>query len=65
MRNIILLLISVFFTSCGPSFCDCIWGEADNEEACRSIYKDRFGTEDPSPIRIYSVKQGSCEDYYD
>jgi len=63
MKKIILFFIGVFLTSCGPSFCDCIWDQTDNDEACRSIYKSRFGTEYPSYIRIESIKKTSCEDY--
>ena len=57
MRNFILLLFSVFFTSCGPSFCDCVWDQTNNDEACQSIYKARLGTEYPSFNRLEAVKE--------
>ena len=50
-------ILSILLTSCGPSLCDCANYKTNDEEACKRIYKSRLGTENPSFIRLESVRK--------
>jgi hypothetical protein len=63
MRSIFYLSFLLLLISCGPSLCDCVWDQTDNKNDCKSIYKNRLGTEYPSFVRLESVRKGSCEEY--
>ena len=47
---LILLLLFGFFYSCGssPSLCDCLTTGGDLPSGCEQIFKDNYGTTDPS-----------------
>lgn len=62
MKKLTFLFI-LLLGSCGPSLCDCVWDQTENENACKSVYKTHLGTEYPSFIRLESVRKGSCEEY--
>ena len=51
----------ILVSSCGPTFCDCVWGRTNNEEFCRESFKTNLGTEYPSTMRLESVRKGSCK----
>ena len=59
IKGIILfsVILSIVLTSCGPTFCDCANYKTNDEEACKRIYKSRLGTENPSFIRLESVRK--------
>lgn len=62
--NLLLIIIfTTFTTSCGPSFCECVWDQTTNDEACRRLYKLHFGTEYPSFERKEAARKGSCSEY--
>lgn len=63
MKKLTFLSLFSLMVSCGPSFCDCVWDQTNNEEACKSLYKSRLGTEYPSFNRLESVRKGTCEEY--
>lgn len=58
---LILCLGLILITSCGPSLCECVWYQTNDD--CKSVYKSNLGTEYPSEIRLESVRKGSCKEY--
>jgi len=55
MKKIIyLILLMGFLTSCGgtPSLCDCLTTGGDLPSGCEQVFKDNYGTTDPSLIQM-------------
>jgi hypothetical protein len=62
MKKLFLFLgILLVFSSCGPSLCDCANYKSNDDEACKRVYKTHLLTEDPSFIRLESVRK-NCKD---
>jgi hypothetical protein len=60
MKKVIIsigAILSIVLTSCGPTLCECANYKTNDEEACKRIYKSRLGTENPSFIRLESVRK--------
>ena len=63
MKKICYLLLGfVLLSSCGPSFCDCVWNQTQNDELV-NLCINHLGTEYPSFNRLESVRKGTCEEY--
>ena len=61
--SFILFLLMGFLTSCGgsPSLCDCLTKGGDLPSGCEQVFKDKYGTTDPSTSQMkndyYKCKQ--------
>ena len=52
--SFILFLLMGFLTSCGgsPTLCDCLTTEGDLPSGCEQVFKDKYGTTDPSTSQM-------------
>jgi hypothetical protein len=52
--SFILFLLMGFLTSCGgsPSLCDCLTKGGDLPSGCEQVFKDKYGTTDPSTSQM-------------
>lgn len=53
-KTIYLTLLMGFLTSCGgtPSLCDCLTTGGDLPSGCEQVFKDNYGTTNPSLIQM-------------